>query len=195
MFTKSLLKLSLIPAAALILMTTDASAGSRQRNFLFQTGNGTTGQVSGTVNRSAGHATGSFTGSTSNGGGWTRNFDRSYDPATKSWNQTGQVTTNSGKTYNYSGSGSCTPGAGCSSSGGVTGPNGKTVTHNGTVQATGNGGWQTNGTWTGPNGQTATRSGTGQYEGNGIFDSNAQWTGPNGNTVNTQHWIQITPAQ
>jgi len=166
MVSKSLVKFSLIPVATLVLMSTDASAGTRQRNFLFETGNGITGQVSGTVNGSAGHASGDFTGSTSNGGGWTRSFDRSYDPATRGWSQTGQVTANAGKTYNYSGSGNCASGTGCSSSGDIIGPNGRTVTHNGTAQATGNGGWKTDGSW----------------------------TGPNGHTVDTQHWIQITPA-
>src|SRR5262245_26746093 len=108
MFTKSLLKMSLIPAAALILLTAaapDASAGSRQRNLWWQNSNGTSGKSSGTINRSAGHTSGTMTGSTSTGHGWTRTFDRTYDPATKSWNSTSQVTTNSGKTYTRNSSG------------------------------------------------------------------------------------------
>ena len=72
MFTKSLFKMSLIPAAALVIVAAaapDASAGQRQRNLWWQNSNGTTGQSSGTVNRTRNHADGTMTGSTSTGRG------------------------------------------------------------------------------------------------------------------------------
>jgi len=95
----------------------------------------------------------------SNGHGFTRETERSYDPETQTVNRSGTVTTNSGKTYNREGSTQYDGNGTVTSSGSVTGPNGQSATRTGSTTVS-EGSVTSTATVTGPNGKSATREGS-----------------------------------
>jgi hypothetical protein len=135
---------------------------------------------SASVNRAPGQVSGMRSFHTPNGGGATRTFNRGCSGGTCTHNAS--ITTNSGKTWTRSGTistnhngtasrtqsatgpnasasriGSCTTGAGCSSTASLTGTAGTTITGQRSTTSNGQGGYNRNATYTGPNG-SVTRS-------------------------------------
>lgn len=166
--------IAVLSAALVALTAADASARMFSRSY-----NGWYGNRSATINRTApGQVTGSRAFLGPNGGGYTRNFSRNcaggtcsssastHTNAGQNWSHTGTATFNGNGSVSYnrngvgpqggtvSRSGSCTGGAGCSSTAQAMGPNGTNYTAQRSAQATGNGFVNHSATFTGPNGGT-----------------------------------------
>jgi hypothetical protein len=138
--------------------------------------------VSGSVSRSNGYAMGTRSFQYRGGYGFNRTFNRGCSGG--SCSRTATTTTNSGKTWSRSGSGSKTANS-ANWQRNATGPSGSTVNRGGSC-TTGSG-CTGSATTVGSQGNTWTQNRTATPDGQGGVNATATFTGPNGTVTRTTH--------